>query len=223
MGSELKHVQEADKTADADSAVAVGSPMTPDGNLAIKQMQGRSDSTVGEKFGTVELLADAGRTAGDSMKHAQAMYDKAIPSPDRQKMFHDRMQAIRNFDGQTYSDMLKIADKIGANPPLSPKDAGTELAVALQHTIERARQKGQAVDLGSDNMTTVLGGMSGLMLAERGTFAPGKAEAATREMVDAAEAQLALDKKPQGVMSMDKSGPIPMRIHGVMWADNGEP
>jgi len=198
---------------------------TPAGNAIVGWIRGALDAKVGDTFGTLHI-ADAGGQANDNakvMKGMQQVFDKAISDPERQSIFHDRLEAIQKFDPKTFEDMARIASKIGGNPPLSAAEAGTELATAMQETIKRHSGPGKPADLGSNEMVAVFGGMNGLMLTERGTFDPSNKAASTAEMVDKAEAQLRTQAGPDGIMKFGKQPDVPVNLHGVTWGDNGEP
>jgi hypothetical protein len=200
---------------------------TPAGNAVIGQLRTADDPKVADAFGVVHL-ADAGGQVQDTAKvmaDMQQLYDKAIPDPQRRELFHTRMLDIQKYDPQTFDDMVKIASKIGDNPPLSAAETGKELATTLQDTIKRHSGPGNPADFDTDGLMAVLGGMSGLMLAERATFAAPDKTASTTAMVDAAEAQLRTQAEVNGIMKDDREpkSVIPVRVHGVMWGDNGEP
>lgn len=153
----------------------------------------------------------------------QEIYNKAIKDPNREQIFHNRMESIAKYDPKTFDDVVKIGDEI-ATKQLSPEAAGQEIARALRDTLNR-HGPSDKLNLGTDQVVAVLGGFSGLMLAERANFDPSKVNELTGKMVDAAETELRLHKGFDGItLDPRNNNPIPdMVVHGVMWADNGEP
>lgn len=155
---------------------------------------------------------DVGKGKADPIEGLGKLYDNAISDPTRRETFRSRMAKIEQYDPQLFKEMTAIGDDIAANKP--PTEIGQKLAKALQGTFDRNSTNGQQLDLTSDEFMTVMGGLSGLMLA-RNTRGQE-----TVDMVKAAEAELSRVNRRTGIAAAN--GAV-MEIHPVRWADNKEP
>jgi hypothetical protein len=147
-----------------------------------------------------ELVADE--------KLLQGLYAKAIPDPNRQDIFSGRMKFIENYDPELFKKMVEIGQNIDANKPAD--QIGKQIAEALQGTVERHSDGSTPEDFTSPEFLKIMGGLSGLMLAERPT---------NNAMIDAAEQQLSKGNNK----GIDPANGALMQLHAIRWADNGEP
>lgn len=170
------------------------------------------------KGGTTELhevqiagTQDASLSSQNAIENLGELYDDAIADPVRRDTFRARMGIIEQYDPQLFKDMTAIGNDIAAEK--SPAEIGQKLAKALQGTFDCQSVNGQ-LDVAGNEFMTVLGGLSGLMLA-RNTKGQD-----TVDMIKAAEAELSRVNRRTGVAAAN--GAI-MEIHPVRWADNKEP
>jgi|AGTN01.1.fsa_nt_gi hypothetical protein len=195
------------KLPDQASAVLEPTAPTRGDNAAIDAMTKGGNTQMHEV-----QIADLGKAPADSIADLGKLDDNAIADPVRRETFRARMGKIEQYDPHLFKKMTAIGDDIAANRP--PTEIGQKLAKALQGTFDRNSQNGQQVDVTSDQFMTVLGGLSGLMLA-RNTRGQE-----TVDMVKAAEAELSRVNRRTGV---DSANGAVMELHPVRWADNKEP
>src|SRR6185369_11088573 len=154
-----------------------------------------------------QVAFTGGDTTQEKIEALGQLYDNAIADPNRKSIFRSRMEAIAKIDPKLFDDMTQIGKDIAANK--SPQDIGKEIATALQGSFDRqsAKSKG-GLDLTTDSFMTVMGGLSGLMIARHTT---GQA---TVDMVNAAEQELSRVNRRTGIAAENGA---PMEIHPVRW------
>lgn len=143
----------------------------------------------------------------DGVGRVNKLYHDTTQSDERVGRFQTRMGDVYNFDHSTFKELARLGEAITGKPPASPEAVGKGLAQVFKNTLDR--HQGGNIDYQDPEWVSLMGAMSGMMLATQSTFDPPKDAAQTAKMVDALEAEFQRQKVPF--------------LHGVIYGDTKEP
>jgi hypothetical protein len=144
----------------------------------------------------------------DNFGPAGHLYGRVIEDQSRFGKFQERMGTVYENDRDAFLEAGKLAKDIrDTNVP--PEQIGQRLGGIIADAADRQRREGLIMPPDSPYNQQFYGAMTGIMLGARSKFDQGTMPDQTKAMVDGMESEL---RK----RNVD-------RVHGVIWADNGEP